>query len=569
MKKVSIIISMILIILFSQVCNLNIVNANEKSVKLTKLEMKININSDGSVDIEEIWKASINNVSELSKTIKIDEEVSDIKVIDKTNGKNYELSYTSSEQESDISNSYYIEETSGEYKITWGTGLEDSSSNKVYEISYHVDNVITKYNDYAQIYWEFIEKDFSINIDKIIGTIILPEDLEDSEQVKTWVHADEMDSEIYMPKKNIIRFQIENYKIENSVDIRVIFPTRMIEETSNTYDEEIYTSAITEELKIEKKTTLKSELIENKENIILVAYISIVLALVIIYIEKSVKYIKQIKKLKRVEPKEKYKYFKKIPKKEATPGEAIYILEEPYNRFTNYFGRIFAANIIDLNLNGYLGIRIEAGQEKIYIRCKKITKRKIEILKKEQKEIYLFIKKIIKDQEEISIEDIKNYFLDNIEEKQKLIEKSQKEIEDGLIKEKILSSAEKEKNTEYKEKANIYYIMVLISILLRAIPLSIILLLNGVLCFKLMLRTNPLTQKGINEKEKWKGLKKYIKDFSKLDKETEQKEEVLEKIMMVYSVTFGINRRATKNFRNNIFNQNIIKSLIKVISTSI
>ena len=81
-----------------------------------------------------------------------------------------------------------------------------------------------------------------------------------------------------------------------------------------------------------------------------------------------------------------------------------------------------------------------------------------------------------------------------------------------------------------------------------AFPLAAILLINGILCLKIRKRINVLTQKGINEKEKWKGLKKYMEDFSLLNEKEVPAIEVWEHYL-VYATAFGISDKVLKQLK--------------------
>ena len=61
----------------------------------------------------------------------------------------------------------------------------------------------------------------------------------------------------------------------------------------------------------------------------------------------------------------------------------------------------------------------------------------------------------------------------------------------------------------------------------------------AVLCRKIKNKMRNLTQKGTNEQAKWKGLKKYMEDFSLLN-EREVPELVLWEKYLVYATAFGI-----------------------------
>ena len=76
----------------------------------------------------------------------------------------------------------------------------------------------------------------------------------------------------------------------------------------------------------------------------------------------------------------------------------------------------------------------------------------------------------------------------------------------------------------------------------------ILLIINAVLCGRITKKLNVLTQKGVNLKEKWKGLKKYMEDFSLLDKREVPELVVWEKYL-VYATAFGIAEKVIKQLK--------------------
>lgn len=59
---------------------------------------------------------------------------------------------------------------------------------------------------------------------------------------------------------------------------------------------------------------------------------------------------------------------------------------------------------------------------------------------------------------------------------------------------------------------------------------------------------NPFTEQGLNEREMWKGLKKYMEDFSMLDKR-EVPELAIWEEFLVYATVFGIADKVLKQLK--------------------
>ena len=116
----------------------------------------------------------------------------------------------------------------------------------------------------------------------------------------------------------------------------------------------------------------------------------------------------------------------------------------------------------------------------------------------------------------------------------------------NMIECEIFNKEEYEKQEEYTGLSVIYIVFGIFLIFL--LPLAIVLIINGIYCCKIANRINVLTQKGIDQKEMWKGLKKYMEDFSLLN-EREVPELVLWEKYLVYATAFGISDKVLKQLK--------------------
>lgn len=103
------------------------------------------------------------------------------------------------------------------------------------------------------------------------------------------------------------------------------------------------------------------------------------------------------------------------------------------------------------------------------------------------------------------------------------------------------------KSIAYSTKGVAYIFLGIFSILAMQVVV-IPSIVAGVYCCKLASRYNTLTQKGVNEKAKWQGLKKYMEDFSLL-KEREVPELVLWEKYLVFATAFGIADKVLKQLK--------------------
>ena len=548
LKKIILFISIILLVLTT--FSIYVRADDSSSLYLDKLKFDVTVNEDGSMDVVETWDIDISHVNTLYKTFKMDDEkftsIKNVKVKDIT--ANREFTQIDEEMYHVTENCYYgLINSKGNFEIAWGVGLDDRYATRTYEISYTVVDAIGKYNDYAELYWQFIGEDFEVDADKITGTITLPSNAESEEDIKVWGHTENLNGEIYVTDTNKIKFQLENFDAGRYVEVRVLFPTEMIESTGRAYNEDRYDDVIKEETKWANQANLRRQWEEIKDEVVATFVIFVILALCIIFIEKAVKYGKKLSSIKKFVPEQKLDYFRDLPEKDTTPGEAVYILKEPYNAFSRHFGKIFSATLLDLKLKDYIDLRVEKtdkNKDKIYL---KKLKESDSNLKSDERRILDFAYKAFGKKTEVEMKTLEQYIEKHPAGVEALINGCLKAIESQLKESKMFDKKQKEEFSNYAGLSGVYYVFAIVT-LFWAFPLAIILLINGLICGSIKKRANVLTQKGVDSKEKWKGLKKYMEDFSLLNEKEIPAIEVWEHYL-VYATAFGIADKVLKQLK--------------------
>ena len=535
-----------------------------KSLYLNELDFDAQINSDGSMDVKETWDIDIHDTNTLFKTFKVDSskysEITNVMVKDVTNNKYFE----------DINQEMYhvtkdcfygLINSEGKFEIAWGAGYENTSATRKYEISYTVKDAIAKYSDFAELYWQFLGEDFEIEAEKIKGTIILPQNAEKKEDIKVWGHTEDLNGEIYATDLNKIEFEIRKYSGNKFIEIRSLFPNFMIETSNRTYDKEILNSVIEEETKWAEEANRKRELKKT------FGY-GIFGFTELISLFFGFKIFKNINKLRNMEKKYKptmdLKYFRELPYKDATPAEALFVHS---NGITTDFASSFAANILDLSLKKYLELNGETNDKgvtkKDVVKIKFLNDGKEE-LKEDQKLVLDFLKEVANEREEITNKDIEKYLEKHTSKIGKLNTNIGKIIEKFEIQREVY---DKNKNEE-KEKfiaLSIAYISPIILaivllgnvlaftgfnkfILIGIISIAVVCILNCIIQGLMASRVNVFSQKGVDECEQWKALKKYMEDFSLL-KEKEVPSLVVWEKFLVFATAFGISEKVIEQLK--------------------
>lgn len=534
------------------------IKSNAGDLNFNNLNFDVQINTDGSMDVTENWDIHIEDTNTLYKSFKTDStkysNITNVQVKEITNGRNKQFINTGVWQYH-VSKDYYYgtNNEDGNFEIGWGVGLEDKTATRQYEISYKVNNVISKYNDYAQLYWQFIGEDFEIDADKITGKILLPSNVSNTDEIKVWGHTEGLNGTIYATDLNKIEFELDDFKSGRYVEIRTLFPTELITNSDKTENTNILDSVLSEEKKWADEANQKRKMNKIIKYIIAIGIILINLALVIIFLKKALKYRKKLKELKEIgkyKPSVEFDYYRELPDEKATPAESILITEGNYKAFTsNSLGKIFSATLLNLTLKGYLQIwQNENEKEKIKIKVIKDDEKEI---KNDELCILKFIKMASLGKEEITIKELENYIKENSTKVEKLCKDVHKYAKEQTENNSNMDKEEEKEYSSYDGKAA-EYIMSAIFIIIFAtflfVPVSIVLVIDAIYCIRIRNKINVLTQKGVDEKTEWNGLKKYMNDFSLL-KEREVPELVIWEKFLVFATAFGIAEKVIKQLK--------------------
>lgn len=567
MKKI--IISLVLGIIVSILFMVNSVEASSNKVSLDSIEFQVQINSDGSMDVTEIWDVTIDEKSTLYKTFKKDKE----KYSKITNIKVSEIidDYEKPLEEENLW-SYHLEEgkyfagtnEDKEFEIAWGTkdyGMTD------YKISYQVEDAITQYDDCAELYWQFLGEEFGLKVDYIMGTIFLPSYAQDNEDIKVWGHTENMNGFIYVEDTNKIKFFVDFFRPGRYVEVRTLFPTEMITSAKRTKNQQRLNQVIKEETVWANEANEKRERKERiqKMIIIIINVVAIIFSIFgirsIIKNSKKMKQTRKMEQTKKITPSQKMQYYREIPSEDSTPAEAVRITLKNQLRGLNqskHIGRIFSATLLDLNLKKV--IKFEVINKIVTIKILQDNPK--ELIGAEEIEIFEFLKKACeKHNGEITVKEL-----------QKHIKKSKSEVlilsgKIDTITQNVLyqKQLEDKKSKEQKMKINtnfcvmIFILIFLIPIIIAFIkeyaiyPIGMIILaivvgIQMIMYYKMSHRIDILTQKGVDEKEKWEGLKNYMQDFSMLDKR-EVPEIVIWEKFLVYATAFGIANKVLEQLK--------------------
>ena len=531
---------------------------------MNKLDYNVALNEDGSMNVVETWNVYVKNTGTLFKDFYNTNKypISDISVKNlKTNEQLEDLGY---EEYHVPEGKYYAEEIKNNVvEVAFGTGKKKSSGNVKFQISYKINNVINSYEDCQEFYWKFLDKSNGMMCKNISGTITLPRNLSNSENLLVWGHGN-INGRIDKSGTNKVKFKIKNFSAGNMLEIRVVTKEKMFNVEGKTFT--MLNGIQKEETRWASKTN------ENiKENRIILIIILSIEVIILLFIFKDIKTYFNINKSGNKIEKRNLEYFRDIPREEtSTPGEGafLYYFDNNFNWTDGKQSDVLAANILNLCLKGYISFEKKL-EDKIYISILKGN----EDLKEDEKEIYNLIKDAIGKKESIEVKELQDFAKKNYDKYSAHVRSMVKHIKENLYSENIIDKKqEKLYDKTYSPTPTIFagiFMAIIIFILMSLLPiidvgylaafgisirnnlLEIILVLVPIIALLIILEQNrkkargnlyKLTQKGEDEQAEWKGLSKYLKHYSLLNERGVFDIIIWEKYL-VYATAFGISEK--------------------------
>lgn len=335
------------------------------------------------------------------------------------------------------------------------------------------------------------------------------------------------------------------------VEVRVATLEPIFTQSTNTVNADKFETIITEETKWADDANKERERIkkrqEEQEKLfkkIIICMTVVGLGIATFFISKIVKYIKEIKKTKKIVPEQEIEYFREIPDEEATAAEAAYLYYfDKKSEYKSNISKIVSATILNLGLKKAISFEKDQKGNIDIIINKEIDITKLQVEETKVYNLLLEVAKWTNLNNEMSMKDIEKYAKKNDRKFLSDIDSIEITAQSANKMKQNYSQEQVDKARKWESRRNSYFAVAFLCLCfgLTIAPLFAIIpsVICGILCQKLVNKTRTLTQKGVNEQEKWKALKRYMENFSLLN-EREVPELVLWEKYLVYATAFGI-----------------------------
>ena len=523
-------------------------------LRLRNLDYDVQLNSDGTADVVETWRISIEDTNTLFKTFEVDSskysEITDVKVSEVTSSGEKDFTQVNQYQYHLNKDTYYGLIYNGKFEIAWGANAKNTT--RMYKISYKIIDAIKNYNDCSEFYWQFISTDSEIPADLVKGTIKLPVAVANKEDLKVWAHGP-LNGNIQIVSNDTVEFEVQDFDENTMLEARVVTPTNVFYSNQNVNNQVKLNSILEQEQKWADEANAKREELAKQEQqrktlftigMIITNIIGVVVTIIVI--KKIIKYHKILKETPIVKPEQEFEYYRDIPNESATPAQAGFLYYFKNSGLQYNMSKIISATMLDLCMKKYIEFEVipdKKEQIKVIIKNEDITK-----LSEDEKMVYELLQKIPKkDTDSFTMKEFERYasshsssILNSFNKIEKIAKETAKQ--EGNYDEELIK-----KQNSWSSQGVVYAFLAVISIFIMQL-LIIPSIIAAVYCFKLSSRYNRLTQKGVNEKAMWVGLKKYMEDFSMIKDKTVP-ELILWEKYLVYATAFGIADKVLKQLK--------------------
>ena len=531
------------------------------------LDYKVTLNSDGSADVVETWDVYVSETNTLFKTFDLSTfdkyKIVNPRVTIVENGYERDLRQIDEQQYHVDSGCYYgLQINSYEYEIAWNVGLDNSYDDRVYKMYYTIENAVTLYNDCAEFYWQFLSNENGMYGERITGQITLPEPVDSLEELRVWAHGP-LTGEITKASTSTATFYIDSIYANEMLETRIV-----VEDPGMFYASSNYEKTNKLEDIIAEETVWADEANREREEAKaalgsvffgFIVFLGANAAVVIFAILKSGQY-----KKTRKEFAEKYGdadrkfdliYFRDIPEEaKATPARAVYLRNFAHNssNLTTKLSEIFAATILNLSLKGIL--RFETDQmKKIKIYINEDVDSNLVRMTEDERVIFNLIKDALgrnRSGDGYITPDMFNYYARrNYDHFHMEMESIITKVERILEEEYKIDIEKKDLAKKWSGKFTIYLVFAIFTLFLPFVPgIFIAMVILSISSRKVVKSFSFLTYSGAEEAAMWKGLERYMEEYSMLDEKLAGDIVLWEKYL-VYATAFGDADKVIKQIR--------------------
>ncbi len=540
-------ISVLIVLLYSPIT----VYADNKDYDVSKYTINVVINPDGSADIEEAityrFDGEFNGVFrdvDFSST----GGIVNAKVFVKRDGGLTELQLNSTKDlDARGKNGTYnlvIEGELARFKIYEKSEDEDKS----FVFTYTFEDVVTKYNDIAEFNRKMIDPNWDVALNNISINFTLPEGAA-RDEIKVFGHGSLL-GESKIIDEGHVRFKVPNVKPGEMVETLVLFPTRLVPQSTKIINkdalprimanEKVLAEEANKRREEAKKQQARKAMMRSIGNTLTVVFSIAWLGIIIVLYRK---YDKEFKHSFEG------KYYRELPG-DYTPAEMSILLS-----MGNVLTRDVTATLMDLVRKKQLILSSEKALKKRLFKSSEVNEYTVSrnpkapdiSLKKHEAFLMNWFIDTLGDGNSVNLDTIAEYAKTESKARKfkkdydKWCELAKKEADKNGFFEKI-----PKKGIGTGVAFSLLYLLLGVLILLIfSTAAGSILIVLFIILFIFSVRIGRRTAYGNEQKAMWDAFKNFLKDFSRLDKAT-MPSIVIWEHYLVYAISLGVAKEVIK-----------------------
>lgn len=522
---------------------------------LNNLNYNVTLNSDGTANVTETWDISIEDTNTLFKTFQLDSSkfsgFKDVSLVEIKNGTRKEFTQIYKEMYHVTKNCFYaLNTSSSEFEIAWGVNV-DGYARRTFEMNYTIIDAVKNYTDCSEFYWQFISTSSAIPAKKVTGTITLPTEIDNIDDLRVWAHGP-LNGNIERKSNNVVYFEVSNLKRRTMLEARVVTPTYVFANNENTSSFKKLDSILTQEAKWANEANAKREKLQKQEKnrkIAFITFISITnicgIFLAIHLVKKIKKYKEELSKAPNFKPTMPSKYYRDIPNENSSAAQAAFIYYFKNSSISTHIADVISATTLNLCLKNFLTFEI-LDNKKNNIKITLNTNIDENLLTESEKVVFNMYKKV-NTTYSFTMKKFQKYCKSHSSSCLSSFNSIASKAKDEAIRENNYNATLEKEHSKYTGLGIGYVFLSIFSPLLMLANL-----VPAIICasytFRLSGKYYTLTQKGVDEQEAWKGLKNYMQDFSMM-KEKEVPELSLWEKYLIFATAFGIADKVLKQLK--------------------
>lgn len=422
--------------------------------------------------------------------------------------------------------------------------LPSKNEERTFIFRYRLRDVVVKYNDIAEFNRKLVGRNWEVGLNDIRIKVLLPEGAS-KDEIKVFAHGPLTGESRLIDSRNC-EFIVPYVSPGTFVETRILFPVKIVPDSQNIVNKNVLDEILQQEAqwareanqkREEAKKKLEREARLSKTGKYLTAFLIIAwVALLII-----------LKRKYGTDPKTEFneKYYRELPG-EYTPAEASVLIS-----FGKVQHRDIMATLLDLVRKRVLALQKidkntgrfkKAKSDYVFSKREGVS---LENLKSHEQFLGKWFVEEIGDGSQFAISDIKEFvksryggqrFKDNYDKWKELVK--EEADSNGFFDKEQMGNIKKVLFTTSFTIAGI-----LIGILMY--PLASLLMFTSIINFIYVSRLKKRTEYGSNQYKKMLALRRFLKDFSRIDKASLPSVAVWEHYL-VYAVSLGVAKEAIK-----------------------